>query len=107
MESLQLPMDLYWDGKMEPESPSSELFSLSTTEESWCFEDDFAKSKYYTRYRKQWSEMNWTMFFWNFSDILFSNVDVDEKVPLDKLNSEDILFEFEYDVKNGKLGVFF
>lgn len=47
------------------------------------------------------------MFFWNFSDILFSNVDVDEKVPLDKLNSEDILFEFEYDVKNGKLGVFF
>lgn len=43
MESLQLPQELYWDGKMEPNSPSSETFSLPNSEESWVFEDNFAK----------------------------------------------------------------
>uniref|UniRef100_A0A6P4E1D2 Uncharacterized protein LOC108037049 isoform X1 n=1 Tax=Drosophila rhopaloa TaxID=1041015 RepID=A0A6P4E1D2_DRORH len=47
MESLQLPKELYWDLKLEPQSPtsalSSELFSLTdSTDAEWLYDDNFA-----------------------------------------------------------------
>ncbi|KAI8042589.1 uncharacterized protein LOC128262500 isoform X1 [Drosophila gunungcola] len=47
MESLQLPKELYWDLKLEPQSPTSalgsELFSLTdSTDAEWLYDDNFA-----------------------------------------------------------------
>ncbi|XP_017012766.2 cyclic AMP-dependent transcription factor ATF-4 [Drosophila takahashii] len=47
MESLQLPKELYWDLKLEPQSPTSALGSdlLSLTDPSdaeWLYDDNFA-----------------------------------------------------------------
>jgi len=43
MESLALPRELYWDGKMEPTSPlSNELFSISEPSVNWLYDDNFA-----------------------------------------------------------------
>uniref|UniRef100_A0A0K8TQZ5 Putative activating transcription factor n=1 Tax=Tabanus bromius TaxID=304241 RepID=A0A0K8TQZ5_TABBR len=69
MESLQLPQDLFWDGKMEPDSPSSEIFSLPNSEESWVLEDNFAK------------------------DILFVH-DIDESILLE--SKPTLIEEFEF-----------
>ncbi|KAH8321220.1 hypothetical protein KR059_003201 [Drosophila kikkawai] len=48
MESLQLPKELYWDLKLEPQSPtsaaaSSDLFALTEpTDAEWLYDDNFA-----------------------------------------------------------------
>ncbi|KAH8285775.1 hypothetical protein KR018_002889 [Drosophila ironensis] len=47
MESLELPKDLYWDLKLEPQSPTTamacELFALSEPADSaWLYDDNFA-----------------------------------------------------------------
>lgn len=43
LESLALPQDLYWNGKMEPSSPpSSELFPITDSDESWLLNENFA-----------------------------------------------------------------
>lgn len=38
MESLQLPKDLFWTGKLEPFSPEHQLFSLNNSEDDWTIE---------------------------------------------------------------------
>lgn len=38
MESLQLPKDLFWTGKLEPFSPEHQLFSLNHSEDEWTIE---------------------------------------------------------------------
>uniref|UniRef100_T1GCB2 Uncharacterized protein n=1 Tax=Megaselia scalaris TaxID=36166 RepID=T1GCB2_MEGSC len=38
MESLQLPKDLFWTGKLEPFSPEHQLFSLNNAEDDWTIE---------------------------------------------------------------------
>nr|AAF71697.1 CRC-D [Drosophila melanogaster] len=47
MESLQLPKELYWDLKMEPQSPTSvlgsDLFPLTDSNDTeWLYDDNFA-----------------------------------------------------------------
>ncbi|XP_032572364.1 uncharacterized protein LOC6618271 isoform X1 [Drosophila sechellia] len=47
MESLQLPKELYWDLKMEPQSPTSvlgsDLFPLTDSSDTeWLYDDNFA-----------------------------------------------------------------
>ncbi|XP_017064356.2 LOW QUALITY PROTEIN: uncharacterized protein LOC108103410 [Drosophila eugracilis] len=47
MESLQLPKELYWDLKLEPQSPTSaigsDLFSLTeSTDAEWLYDTNFA-----------------------------------------------------------------
>ncbi|KQS61788.1 uncharacterized protein LOC6548901 isoform X2 [Drosophila erecta] len=47
MESLQLPKELYWDLKLEPQSPTavlgSDLFPLTDSDDTtWLYDDNFA-----------------------------------------------------------------
>lgn len=44
MESLHLPIDMLWEGKMEPLSPSQ---VTSTSFEDFAFEDDFAEGSFF------------------------------------------------------------
>nr|NP_001260673.1 cryptocephal, isoform F [Drosophila melanogaster]AGB93208.1 cryptocephal, isoform F [Drosophila melanogaster] len=49
MESLQLPKELYWDLKMEPQSPTSvlgsDLFPLTDSNDTeWLYDDNFANA---------------------------------------------------------------
>ncbi|XP_055847118.1 probable serine/threonine-protein kinase DDB_G0280111 isoform X2 [Episyrphus balteatus] len=82
LESLALPQDLYWNGKMEPSSPpSSELFPILESVESWLLEDNFA------------------------NDILFvDNKNVDVKLNPSEFDDnfnhgEEVILELEFDVK--------
>ncbi|XP_055920924.1 uncharacterized protein LOC129952394 isoform X2 [Eupeodes corollae] len=82
LESLALPQDLYWNGKMEPTSPpSSELFPISESVESWLLEDNFANDILFVDHKNV--------------DVKLNPSEIDEHFK----HGEEIILELEFDVK--------